>query len=307
MSELTDSAKYIQGAQKRWSRGRPLDTKWPRYLAKLEDNLFLQRLRPETESEFRSADGSELSDTRTRPAKMRALVSSSALAVNFFDAWRGAHESNLAAALGLSGVVTALRFEFQPNGYPVKPRSPNLDVVLTLADGQRVAVESKFTEPYGGKATHGLSEKYFPVSERLWDTADLPAAQKLADALRPEWRYLDVPQLLKHMLGLASDPEGPARLLYLWYDTGLADADEHRAEVERFAWAIRGDRIGFVSQTYQAVFEAIPGASSPTEGWYAYFGRSLFSIGGSCLTIAWSRPRSASVAQSGEFAAAAES
>ena len=280
MEELTDSHKLIQAAQDSWSRGRPRDAKWTHYVAKPEDNLFLGGLRPETEAEFRAGDGAELSDARTRPAKMRALVSSSALAVNFFDAWRDADKGHLAEPLGLPGEVTALRFEFRPKGYPVKPRSPNLDLLLTLADGRQVAVESKFTEPYGGPAGSWLSEKYFPTSQRLWDAVDLPAAQRLADALRPRWRYLDVPQLLKHMLGLASDPDGASTLLYLWYDTGLSDADSHRAEVARFAEQVCGDRITFLSQTYQAVFRVLFPASTPTVGWYAYMNDRYFRTAG---------------------------
>lgn len=50
------------------------------------DNLFLSGLNRDTETEFREGDGSEMRDVGTRPAKMRALLSSSALAGNFFDA-----------------------------------------------------------------------------------------------------------------------------------------------------------------------------------------------------------------------------
>lgn len=280
MKELTDSLKLIQAAQDRWSRDRPRDAKWNHYVAKPEDNLFLGQLRPETEAEFRAGDGAELSDARTRPAKMRALVSSSALAVNFFDAWREADKGHLAKALGSFGEITTLRFEFQPKGYPVKPRSPNLDLLLTLADGRQVAVESKFREPYGGPAGSWLSEKYFPTSQRLWDAAHLPAAQRLADTLRPQWRHLDVPQLLKHMLGLASDPDGASTLLYLWYDTGLSDADTHRAEVARFAEQVLGDRITFLSHTYQACFDVLSPASTPTAGWHNYMNDRYFRTEG---------------------------
>jgi hypothetical protein len=64
---------------------------------------------------------------------MRALVSSSALAVNFFDPWRGETLADLGAALSLNAPVMSLYFEYKPSNYPVKPRSPNLDLRLTLA------------------------------------------------------------------------------------------------------------------------------------------------------------------------------
>jgi hypothetical protein len=268
---LSDSAKSILAAQVRWSRGRPLDSERSHYVAKSQDNLFLRRLKPETEAEFLAADGAELSDTGKRPAKMRALVSSSALAVNFFDAWRDEDKRQLSVALGLPREIEALRFEWRPDNYPVRPRSPNLDLLLTLAGGGRVAVESKFTEPYTGAAP-GLSKKYFPGTPGLWAAAGLGAVQTLADTLRPAWQYLDVPQLLKHMLGLASDPNSPTILLYLWYDTGLADARIHGEEVARFSEQVGGDRIRLVPKTYQEVFESLSPGFEPAEGWRAYVG-----------------------------------
>jgi hypothetical protein len=51
-----------------------------------ESNLF-QPLNAQSKVAFDQGSGSELQDRPTGPAKMRALHSSSALAVNFFDAW----------------------------------------------------------------------------------------------------------------------------------------------------------------------------------------------------------------------------
>jgi hypothetical protein len=50
------------------------------------DNLF-QALNESTRKAFEQGSGSELQDTASRPAKIKALHSSSALAVNFFDRW----------------------------------------------------------------------------------------------------------------------------------------------------------------------------------------------------------------------------
>ncbi len=271
-------ATYIDECQDRWGAGLPRDPKWKSYVATLPSNLFLGRLHSETDAEFRQADGSELEDALTRPAKMRALASSSALAVNFFDAWRHTDKRPLSSALGLASPIATLRFEFKTTRYPVKPRSPNLDLMLKLADGQSVALESKFSEPYrSGEGFGALSARYFPADGPLWFQAGLPAAQRVADHLRPEWVYLDVPQLLKHLLGLAGDPTKPSALVYLWFDTSQPDADAHRREIERFTSEVANDPVSFRSVTYQKIFGALRELDEPVVGWHSYMARRYFA------------------------------
>jgi len=65
------------------------------------------------------------------------------------------------------------------------------------------------------------------------------------------FRRLDAAQLLKHMLGLASQ-ESRGSLLYLWYEYPGAEAAEHRKEIEEFGTALRPE-LGFRSLTYQQV------------------------------------------------------
>ena len=78
----------LDAAQKEWAQRARIAIERPGYVMSAGDNLFLSGLNRDTETEFREGDGSEMRDVGTRPAKMRALLSSSALAVNFFDAWR---------------------------------------------------------------------------------------------------------------------------------------------------------------------------------------------------------------------------
>jgi hypothetical protein len=276
MNQPVSSYRQVETGQADWARERTLDPNRSRYLAAVSDNIYLGELHPATEAEFRSGDGAELVDAGLKPAKMRALMSSSALAVNYFDAWRETDKAQLAMALGLPAGLDTLCFEFRPTGYPVKPRSPNLDLLLTLSNGDRVAVESKFTEPYRGSKRPVLSRKYFPTGRQLWKDVDLPACQQLSDTLSSEWHSLDVAQLLKHMLGLACDPHGAKTLLYLWYDTGLADADAHRAELSRFADLVSGDRVGLMTQTYQAAYRALRGSSAPHPKWHDYMRERYF-------------------------------
>lgn len=123
------------GSRERWE-GRS------DYVASLQDNLFLKALLRETEREIDEADGAELRPRGNQPPKVHALLSSSALAVNVFDYWRDKDAVPLGAAIGTESPIRSLRFEFKCTDYPVRPRSPNLDVVLNLEDGSRVAIES---------------------------------------------------------------------------------------------------------------------------------------------------------------------
>src|SRR5690349_5768599 len=111
--ERRGSAAFLDKRQTTWNLGIPRDRVRPSYVAELQDNLFLRPINRETANEFEAGDGAELHDNGGRPAKMRALVSSSALAVNFFDAWRHANKSPLASALQLSSPITHLCFEFK--------------------------------------------------------------------------------------------------------------------------------------------------------------------------------------------------
>lgn len=274
---MLTSHRYIEAMQTAWSQGRSTDRERLNYAATLGDNLFLGQLRPETDRDFREGDGAELDESLRRPAKMRAHVSSSALAVNFFDAWRGSDMTAISSALGLGSVARQICFEYKPKQYPVGPRSPNFDLLLTLQGGYRAAVEAKFAEPFRPPGPDAIfSPKYFPDGEGLWQRVGLSRSQQVVRQLAPRWHYLDVAQLLKHMLGLASEGTESATLVYLWFDTGLPDAEAHKTEVARFAEEVRGDRVAFVARTYQEVFAALRAAPDSPHGWHAYMGNRYF-------------------------------
>ena len=90
----------IQSRQIQWAVSAGLDPDSRGYLPSYSENLF-QVLNPKSKSSFDQGSGSELEDTPRRPAKMRALHSSSALAVNFFDTWVASENSPLLNALEL--------------------------------------------------------------------------------------------------------------------------------------------------------------------------------------------------------------
>ncbi|MEP7247187.1 MAG: hypothetical protein ABI885_26365, partial [Gammaproteobacteria bacterium] len=146
-----------------------------------------------------------------RRAKMSALHSSAALAVNVFDYWSERSPGLLVTALGLNGPAAPIEFEAQfPTALDGIP--PNLDVAIRFHSGAVIGIESKFTEWLAPKSPNKehFRDKYFDVGEAaggLWTSAGLPKCQKLAEAVHAKatrFRYLDAAQLLKHALGLAT-------------------------------------------------------------------------------------------------------
>ena len=74
----------IQARHLKWATARGLSPAENGYLPTYQDNLFHQ-LSETALASFARGSGNELVDAAGRPAKMRALHSSSALAVNVFD------------------------------------------------------------------------------------------------------------------------------------------------------------------------------------------------------------------------------
>jgi hypothetical protein len=170
MSTLQD----IKARQQQWAMSKGLEPDAKGYLGAVESNLF-QPLSEKTRAQFENGSGSELEDGKTRPAKMRALHSSSALAVNFFDHWVDIEKSALQSALGLDQEISSISFEEQfPTGLDGNP--PNVDVTLKLSDGHLIGIESKFSEWLTPKTESSVpfQPKYFPEDRRLWADAGLP-------------------------------------------------------------------------------------------------------------------------------------
>jgi hypothetical protein len=153
--------------QRAWAtlEARAVDPKG--YLDSVEANLW-RSLSDFSRTAFEKGSGSELKH------KMRALHSSSALAVNFFDYWTTAEPTTLMHLLEFDSPVSAIRFEAQhPTGLQGIP--PNLDVCLVLESGHTVAIESKFTEWLTRKRFRDdpFKAKYFPPGQELWTSRGL--------------------------------------------------------------------------------------------------------------------------------------
>lgn len=229
---------------------------------------------------FEGAPGSELIGSTESPPKMAALHSSAALAVNFFDYWTTRSAAPLAVALGLDETPLALAFESQfSTGLRGTP--PTLDVAFQCPSGRVIGVESKFTEWLAPKSHGGDNFKtsYFPANEGLWEAIGLQGAQSLVNAIRAadvRFVYLDVAQLLKHMLGLATQHQGAAMLFYVFYDCQTDPESElHRAEIESFDKWI-GNDLPFRWATYQDVFARMAPLLGPAHGSYVHYLRRRY-------------------------------
>lgn len=273
---MTNVRSRILLQQQDWAARRKIAIR-SGYTETLDDNLF-QPLDPDTLAEFRRGSGDELG-RNARRGKMQALHSSSALAVNVFDYWRGRSLAWMARALSLPAEPSSLRFEAQfPTGLPGNP--PNLDLVLLLEDGQTIAVESKFTEPYAhAKRIAPFRQKYFPAGDGLWHHRASPRCQALAGRLhRGELRFdhLNATQLLKHILGLAQLSVSRFTLFYLWYAAPSDEAGQHAQEIQTFAEEI-GFEFDFRALTYQELYcSALRELGAGHQTYLGYLGERYF-------------------------------
>lgn len=253
---------------------------WPGHSGKrapsLEANLIMP-MSDEIRSQFSGGSGGELG-TLERPGKMSSLRSSSALAYNFFAPWAGGDLRPLASALGERVADATLRFERKfPHGLSSTP--PNIDVTLDNDQAQPLAIECKFTEPFGAaKVCTPVQAKYFVGNRYRWLEAGLPKCQALAESIgkSAHFQRLGVGQLLKHLLGIALTTEKPPRLLCLWFDTACEESREHRLEINRFAQCL-DDAIDFRALTYQEVFAALRREPEPIPDYFRYLERRYFA------------------------------
>jgi hypothetical protein len=231
-----------------------------------------------TFQDFLAADGNEFGAPGER-AKIAALHSSSALAVNVFDYWRKRDKGPLALALGLARDIESLSFE-QKFSTGVRPRSPNLDVILNFAGGGLLAIESKFTEWIGTSGRKALRKAYLPAEPQRWQAVGLIGAQGIAEVCGKNsgFKRLDVPQLLKHMLGLATQKANPEwHLKLIWYRHDEHAAKEMEGEISRFQDMLAEDSGRFSAMTYQDLWGRLgPSLGAEHAGYTSYLEKRYF-------------------------------
>jgi len=273
------AADYIANYQLKWATEQKIP--FVGYHTKrVEDNLFDNALHPETRKEFQKGKGHELEGKR---AHMKALHSSSALVVNVFDYWRCQNRiQDIARCCGAEGVINGMEFEKIHPIKGVNRTPPHLDVEFT--GPIPMAIESKFTETYHRKTRRDNKDTHLHVYLRHGDIWDgIPKVRALAESIvqqsgaRTDFEYLDVPQLIKHILGLKCGSSGQFCLLYLWYKIDLDEAKQHEEELASFSTSIEHE-IDFRTMTYQDLFNRISDLPDVDSAYLLYLEQRYFPL-----------------------------
>ena len=197
-------------------------------------------------SDFDQGSGNEL------VGKFLAAHSSSALGANSFGPFK-----TDPGALRLLGQDGFHRLDFErkcPNGLR-RGTPPNLDL---LVEGERsiVAVESKCLEYLSPKPAAFSPAYSAEIIDDRRGTRWFAEMGRLLQEPRT-YRWLDATQLVKHAYGLMrtfSNHSAPVTLLYLYWEPmnpGVSPIfAEHRDEIDQFATAVAGERLGFASMSY---------------------------------------------------------
>ncbi|MFC1981251.1 hypothetical protein ACFLVN_03305 [Chloroflexota bacterium] len=275
-----ETFNMILAQQQKWAdnnkielRGENNTTVYSKYLA---DNLFCTKLSLKTLGEFLSGQGDELK------SHMRALYSSSALLVNVFEYWRRVQRVvDIAVACGASQGMTDMVFEKKHK--IANLGTPHLDIEFTGESEIPFAVEAKFTEPYQVNVTQRNDtnlDKYL-AKEVLWQ--GISKCKVLAKVIFEEegkktsYKYLDTPQLIKHILGLSYRYKSNGfTLLYLWWDCSTNASKGLNDDIQRFSNAIK-DEISFKSMTYQELFYNIRNIPGADKSYTDYLGERYFT------------------------------
>jgi hypothetical protein len=258
--------EYILSKQIQWAKNHDIqlvgskgERGRPTYTTNLNQNLF-EPLSKSVRESFMRGDGNEIKSNAGNPAKMQAVHSSSALAVNIFQYWQNIGKaSEIAAACELcrseNKIAEEIVFEEK---YSIDDKfqfSPNIDVVFHNSDStkfKRFAVECKFSETYNSRGHSGLKPEYMTLNA-MWQ--DIPNTYELSKSISPNDSrniYLHAAQLIKHILGLKRQfGKNGFRLLYLWYDVPGKESAIHREEIDSFSKIVKDDDIKFHSISYQ--------------------------------------------------------
>tara|TARA_R110001599_G_scaffold150929_4_gene335462 strand:- start:93455 stop:94291 length:837 start_codon:yes stop_codon:yes gene_type:complete len=265
--------------QLRWAALKEKFDGYENYLATNEDNLYANRLTKEAKSEFELADGSELVDKK-KPAKIKALHSSSALAYNFFEYWRNKDKAILAKALGIDKKIISLRLEKKLN---TGISTPNIDVYLELENETSVSIECKFCEWMDTKKNIFKSRYFIDNKTELkrWKNAGLPLTQSLADRInkQDEFIRLDAAQLLKHALGIANSEKENSQLIYVYFDLeqNCRIRKEHEKDIALFSKGV-DPKLIFRAISYQSLFDVLArNGGEIEESYLKYLGSRYFS------------------------------
>jgi len=273
------TANKIAYSQLEWANQEKIPLEG--YTKRVEDNIFDNELHPETKREYKRGKGHELDGMR---AHMKALHSSSALVVNVFDYWRRQNRiQDIASCLGAEGIINSIEFEkTHPITGMLDRTPPHLDIQFTGV--VPLAVESKFTETYHRKTRRDNKDTNLHIYleyGNIW--VGIPKIRALAESIcqqsgaRTEFEYLDVPQLIKHILGLRCSYPGRFSLVYLWYKVDSNEAEQHEDELTRFTFRTENE-VSFKKMTYQDLFDKINKLPDVDSTYLLYLEQRYFSV-----------------------------
>lgn len=274
----------IRRLQRQWAEARGLAVDAKDNLADYRQNLRTSLSKRAVDAFSIGATAELVDSANGGAAKMRALYSSSALAVNVFDYWLSHDAGVLLRALRVDGKPMSLEFEAPlRTGYGTPPQ---LDVLIRLSGGGLVGIESKFTDWMTKKSKQAEKlSPYFQVdgSSSYWSRAGLAASHQLAKSIldKPDtFQVLEVPQLLKYALGLQKAAgQKPWSLLYLYYAGSGEIAQMHEDELARFAATV-GTEVHFSSMTYQSLFASLASMPSDVDPTYVAYLHERYFAGG---------------------------
>ncbi len=205
-------------------------------------------------ADFEGGAGGELRDRgggdKVVPAKMKALRSSSALALNLFGPIKPLIGSlTLADCSSFDDLAFERPFDARLGRLP-----PHLDVLLTGTQGD-AAIEVKCLE-HLVPAKNAFAPAYgeIPASDKRRNSPWFRHMNEFAKTGR-RYRRLHAAQLIKHYFGLAANARRPITLVYLFWEPTNADFIsvrnrdgqvvnpyvEHREDIDRFANAVTDD------------------------------------------------------------------
>ena len=163
---------------------------------------------------------------------------------------------------------------------------PHLDI--EFAGPMPLAIESKFTETYHRQTRRDNKDTYlneYLKHHEIWN--GISKLRALAESIirqsgaRTNFEYLDVPQLIKHILGLKGSYGGSSCLLYLWYKINSPEANRHEEELARFSTSVK-DEIDFRIMRYQDLFNRIRRLPDVDSAYIEYLEQRYFPVSSSC-------------------------
>lgn len=277
-----DSLSHIYAKQRDWAAGQQIrvvdrssrNLSGPLLYTELVDDNLFQPLGLSATDDFVGGQGDELAQ------KLRALHSSSAIAVNAFHYWQQSDEiGTLARIMSWPANAKGLRFEYKFDKPPDIPGyRPNVDVAILYPDGSEIpfiGIESKFVEPYRDRPST-LKSAY--LLSTVWDRFEMPALRSLArlleqsanDTKRP-FKHLNAAQLLRHLVAMCHHADGKNfQLGYFWYDVAQEEGNVHRAEIDQFKSIAADDGISFFTCSYQEFLVRVVSQCSSKQDYVKY-------------------------------------